>query len=127
VLSRLLKEVLAVATRKHDRQLDRAYFLEIFEDETTKRVPSQQLTVLRNLAAISTLPMVSFATGSSEAPFQVCHDRHPASQQQRCELEAMLHPSAEDDWDRRTAANELFASKERKEHMDKSLYNLFPL
>ena len=42
VVDHLLKEALTVATKKKNRELTRARFLEIFEEKTTIRVPIQQ-------------------------------------------------------------------------------------
>ena len=49
VADRLLKEVVATIVRSdaNDRYLDRAAFLKIFEDQTTVRVPLQQLAVMQ--------------------------------------------------------------------------------
>ena len=47
IISRLLKVVFAIATKKSNRWLDYAYFLEIFEEETTERVPHQEIAMLR--------------------------------------------------------------------------------
>ncbi len=42
VVDHLLKEALTVATQKENRELDKERFLEIFEEQTTIRVPIQQ-------------------------------------------------------------------------------------
>jgi hypothetical protein len=68
VISRLLKETLLVATKKNNRYLDRASFLEIFESETTEQVPHQEINALRSLAA-QQLP--SLVHSNSETPFHI--------------------------------------------------------
>ena len=47
VVDRLLKEALMIATKKENRVLTRVRFLEIFEEETTSRVPNQVLQTLQ--------------------------------------------------------------------------------
>lgn len=47
VVSRLLKEALTVATQQQNRELTQRHFLEMFEEETTQRVPSQYLKTLQ--------------------------------------------------------------------------------
>ncbi len=70
VLSRLLKEVLTIATKKSERWLDYAYFLEVFEEETTERVTHKEITTLRGIAATSPLPLASLGVTPSTTPFQ---------------------------------------------------------
>lgn len=72
VVSRLLKEVFSIATKKNNRRLDFARFLEIFEEETTERVPRQELASLRTLATSSVLPLTSLGLPDSATSFQTC-------------------------------------------------------
>ena len=50
IFAPLLTEALAVATRKDNRKLTKARFLEIFEEQTTERVSTQHLRHLQMLA-----------------------------------------------------------------------------
>jgi len=71
VVSRLLKEVLQVATRKDDRSLERALFFEIFEQETTERVPHHELAAMRRAVGLSTSTLPAGAGGVPEFSFQL--------------------------------------------------------
>ena len=55
VVDHLLKEALTVATQKENRELTKARFLEIFEEETTQRVPTQHLRHLQMQAIQATM------------------------------------------------------------------------
>lgn len=70
VVSRLLKEVFSIATKQNNRCLDYARFLELFEEETTERVPHQELAKLRSLATNSTLQLASLGLPESTTAFQ---------------------------------------------------------
>ena len=70
VVSRLLKEVFSIATKQDNRCLDYARFLELFEEETTERVPHQELAKLRSLATTSTFPLTSLGLPESTTAFQ---------------------------------------------------------
>ena len=48
VANRLLKEALNTASKKDHRVLDHALFLQVFEEETTQRIPLQELRGLRD-------------------------------------------------------------------------------
>lgn len=99
VVSRLLKEVFAIATRKSDRCLDYAYFLEIFEDETTERVSRPEITMLRNVAAASTLQLSQLGMSTSTLPFQTT-----------LPVEKGIPPTASDIAPRSKVVNELVAT-----------------
>lgn len=73
VVDHLLKEALTVATRKEIRELTRARFLEIFEEQTTQRVPNQYLRRLQTLeirAEILDTAGANLPDGSSEISTQ---------------------------------------------------------
>jgi energy-coupling factor transporter ATP-binding protein EcfA2 len=70
IVGRLLKEVFAIATKQANRSLDYAYFLEIFEEETTERVPHKEIAMLRSLAAASTFQLTSPGISAPAASFQ---------------------------------------------------------
>jgi tetratricopeptide (TPR) repeat protein/energy-coupling factor transporter ATP-binding protein EcfA2 len=99
VVSRLLKEVFAIATKKSNRCLDYAYFLEVFEDETTERVTRQEITTLRNRAAASTLLPASLGLSSPTTPFQAS-----------LPVETSIPPTTPDIAPRSKVVNELVAT-----------------
>ena len=53
VLNALLNEAFAIATHKENRELTKARFFEIFEAETTQRVPTQYLRYLQRQATLA--------------------------------------------------------------------------
>ena len=55
VVDHLLKEALTVATQKENRELTKARFLEIFEEQTTQRVSTQHLRHLQMQAIQATM------------------------------------------------------------------------
>ena len=73
VVDHLLKEALTVATQKGNRELTKARFLEIFEEETTQRVPTQHLRHLQMQAIQATIPdsaNAALISGSSDITIQ---------------------------------------------------------
>ena len=70
VVDRLLKEALTVATQKESRELTRLRFLEIFEEQTTQRVPIQDWRRLQMQAAIRGNVGAPFIDGSSDISIQ---------------------------------------------------------
>ena len=73
VVDHLLKEALTVATQKENRVLTKVRFLEIFEELTTQRVPSQYLRHLQMQATQSEVldtASVELPDGSSETSTQ---------------------------------------------------------
>ncbi|MDE0423726.1 MAG: hypothetical protein OXN25_02525 [Candidatus Poribacteria bacterium] len=76
VVDHLLKEALTVATQEENRELTKVRFLEIFEDQTTQKVPIQHLQRLQMLAT-RTIPAnntnAAFSAGSSDITIQSYH------------------------------------------------------
>ena len=73
VVDRLLKEALAVATQGENRELTKVRFLEIFEEQTTQRVPTQYLQHLQMLATQAKAldnANAAFIGGSSDVAIQ---------------------------------------------------------
>ena len=73
ILVPLLKEVLTVATQKENRVLTKVRFLELFEEQTTQRVPNQYLRHLQMQAIQSEVldtASVELPDGSSETSTQ---------------------------------------------------------
>jgi len=52
VVNRLLKEALTIATKNDNRVLDKSLFLQLFEEETTTRIPNAQLRELQKAAQL---------------------------------------------------------------------------
>ena len=73
VVNHLLKEALTVATKKENRELTKVGFLEIFEEQTTQRVPIQDLRRLQTQAAILGNVGTQFIGGSSDITIQSQH------------------------------------------------------
>ena len=76
VVNRLLKEAFTVATQKENRELTKVRFLEIFEDQTTQKVPIQHLQRLQMLATRTISPdnvNAAFMSGSSDTTIQSHH------------------------------------------------------
>jgi hypothetical protein len=69
VVNRLLRETLEAACRKDNRFLDRACFLRIFEEETTERIPRQELVAMQRAAQMSD-PSLFIPEMSSASPIQ---------------------------------------------------------
>ena len=70
VVGCLLKETLTVATQKENRELTKARFLEIFEEQTTQRIPTQHLQQLQSqVTMMHSVGMPSFK-GSSDITIQ---------------------------------------------------------
>lgn len=67
VVGRLLRETLRQATSKESQYLSRALLLEIFEEETTERVPFAQLSALRRAQETLTTSFLKFVEGSGPA------------------------------------------------------------
>ncbi len=63
VSDRLLREVFSIAKKKTNRRLDYAFFLEIFEGETSELVSHQELTLLRSQATAMGQQISSFPFG----------------------------------------------------------------
>ena len=77
VIDPLLEEVLMVATQEDNRELTKARFLEIFDDETTERVPNQHwqqyqqvLTTMMNTVSASFIGDSSDITIQFQSPIQ---------------------------------------------------------
>ena len=76
VVNRFLKEAFTVATQKENRELTKVRFLEIFEDQTTQKVPIQHLQRLQMLATRTISPdnvNATFMSGSSDTTIQSHH------------------------------------------------------
>lgn len=71
VADRLLKEALMVATQKKNRELTKVRFLEIFEEDTTRRIPEHQwLQYQQMLAAKTGFIGSGFTSAPSDVPIQ---------------------------------------------------------
>ena len=70
VADRLLKEALMVATQKENRKLTKIRFLEVFEDQTTRSVPTPYLRHLQTQATIMGNVGSPFIGGSSDIAIQ---------------------------------------------------------
>ena len=71
VVDHLLKEALTVATQEEDRELTKVSFLEIFEKQTTRRIPEHQwLQYQQMLAAMRGAVGTGFTDGSSDITIQ---------------------------------------------------------
>ena len=71
VVDPLLEEALMVATQKDNRELTKARFLEIFDDETTERVPNQHWQQYQQvLATVMDTVSASFLGDSSDITIQ---------------------------------------------------------
>ena len=76
VVDHLLKEALTVATQEENRELTKVRFLEIFEDQTTQKVPIQHWQGLQMLATrtiLSDNTNAAFGAGSSDITIQSYH------------------------------------------------------
>ncbi len=77
VVNHLLAETWRIATQKENRELAKARFLEIFEEQTTQRVPNQHwqqyqqvLTAMMNTVSASFIGDSSDITIQSQSPIQ---------------------------------------------------------
>ena len=73
VFDSLINEALTVATKKENRELTKVGFLEIFEEQTTQRVPIQDLRRLQTQAPILGNVGTQFIGGSSDITIQSQH------------------------------------------------------
>ncbi|RKU12723.1 hypothetical protein C6501_10605 [Candidatus Poribacteria bacterium] len=70
VVDHLLKEALIVATKEKTRVLTKVRFLEIFEEQTTQRIPTQHLQHLQSQASMMQRIGMPLFEGSSDITIQ---------------------------------------------------------